>query len=117
MTNYPVVVLLSLISLSIGLPLGDFYPFGSENGDASLAPSDDDSLRVELSTVLPFYGTGYNSIFVSNFHTNYVMQLMIITTSSLFHMILLQIDLHCVCIYNFCGVITIGEQQWSTVVW
>lgn len=69
MASYTLVVLLSLISLSIGLPLGDFYPFGSESGDASLAPNDDASLRVELSTVLPFYGTGYNSIFVSDFHT------------------------------------------------
>ena len=65
---YPalVVVLLALSQLSTALPLSEFYPFGVDSGDESLPPNDDAFLRVGLSTVLPFYGTGYNTVFVSH---------------------------------------------------
>ena len=58
-------ILLSQLQLSITVPVRDFYPFGAETTDGRLSPNDDDSSRIQLSTTLPFFGTGHNSIFVS----------------------------------------------------
>ena len=58
-------IILTLLQLSNAVPLRDFYPFGNETTDGRLSPNDDDSSRIQLSTTIPFFGTGHNSIFVS----------------------------------------------------
>ena len=64
---YTLYLLLSLQSIhfSVEVPLKDFYSFGTEVGDSSLMPSDDQSSRILLSATFPFFGIGHNSVFVS----------------------------------------------------
>lgn len=47
-------------------PLSQFYPFGSAAGDSSLSANDDGSTSsIPVSVNFPFFGSSYNSIFVS----------------------------------------------------
>ena len=58
-----------LLHLSVELPLSDFYSFGNDAADRSLAPSDDESSRILLSATFPFFGVGHNSVFVSGYRS------------------------------------------------
>ena len=49
------------------IPLEDFYPFGSEVGDANYSNVDDEaSPPISLPSQLNFFGQFYNNIYVSN---------------------------------------------------
>ena len=60
------VLLLAIIFADVAaLPLGDFYSFGSEAGDAALSRNDDGSSpSIPLPNGFPFYGLMYNELFV-----------------------------------------------------
>lgn len=48
------------------LPLNEFYPFGSGNGDSRVPINDDGSSgRVAISNSFPFFDDNYDSLFVS----------------------------------------------------
>ena len=55
--------------LSAAVRVGDFYPFGFENGDSQLEPADDEDnnsvLDVTLNCPFEFYGLPYTYISVS----------------------------------------------------
>lgn len=56
----------SLFQCSVGLPLSDFYPYGSEAGDAELAPNDDGSSpAISLSSPFPFFDSLQETVYVS----------------------------------------------------
>lgn len=61
-----VVALATLVIYSIGYPLDEFYPFGSAAGDSYLPANDDHSTgSIPVSVPFPFFGSSYNSVFVS----------------------------------------------------
>lgn len=61
-----VLLLLAIGQGTIGIPLADFYPFGSEAGDSSLPSNDDGSSgSITLSFTFPFFGTDYRMAYVS----------------------------------------------------
>lgn len=63
-----VVALATLIGGIIGYPLDEFYPFGSAAGDSYLPANDDHSTgSIPVSVSFPFFGSSYNSVFVSFF--------------------------------------------------
>lgn len=68
-TMYVYCVALLLLAIgqgTIGIPLADFYPFGSEAGDSRLSSNDDGSSgSITLSFTFPFFGTDYRMVYVS----------------------------------------------------
>ena len=63
-----VVALATLVIYSIGYPLEEFYPFGLTAGDSNLPANDDNSTSsIPVSVSFPFFGSSYNSVFVSYF--------------------------------------------------
>ena len=50
-----------------GIPLANFYPFGSTNGDTALPPNDDgSSAPITLSMPFPFFDETRAMVFVSS---------------------------------------------------
>ena len=63
-------LLLLLPVFSTAIPLDDFYPFGSDTADNSLAPNDDGSSnQIQFSAIFPLFGTDHTTVFVS-FHVD-----------------------------------------------
>ena len=62
-----IVVILSAFSHHvIGIPLMNFYPFGSTAGDTALPPNDDgSSVPIVLSMPYPFFDENRAMVFVS----------------------------------------------------
>uniref|UniRef100_A0A8C6TT76 Sushi, nidogen and EGF-like domain-containing protein 1 n=1 Tax=Neogobius melanostomus TaxID=47308 RepID=A0A8C6TT76_9GOBI len=49
------------------VPLGDFYPFGLDRGDAQTIAQDDGGSRlVEISVAFPFFGDRHTGLYVNN---------------------------------------------------
>lgn len=73
-TMYACCVVLLLLAIgqgTIGIPLVDFYPFGSEAGDSSLPSNDDGSSgSITLSFTFPFFGTDYRMVYVRIYTCN-----------------------------------------------
>ena len=62
-----VVLLFAIEERATSIPLADFYPFGSESGDANNPRIDDgSSALIQLSFSFPFFGTDHSSLYVSN---------------------------------------------------
>ena len=60
------LLLLAIGKETVAIPLAEFYPFGSEAGDSSLAANDDGSSgSITLSFSFPFFGTDYRMVYVS----------------------------------------------------
>ena len=64
---YRLYFLISMLQLSFGIPLQQFYPFGISADDSSLVQTDDDAERIQLSFTFLFFDTGYNSLFVRQY--------------------------------------------------
>ena len=59
------LLLLAIGQGTVGIPLADFYPFGSGAGDSRLLSNDDGSSgSITLSFTFPFFGTDYRMIYV-----------------------------------------------------
>ena len=68
MTALKQIVILLLIwnHLVVGIPLDDFYPFGSDAFDTLIAPNDDGSSPgIPLTMSFPFFDTDHDMLFVS----------------------------------------------------
>ena len=55
------------ISSCCSIPLSDFYPYGTSEGDSVLPANDDGSSgEIEISILFPYFDRNHNSLFVSN---------------------------------------------------
>ena len=67
-TSKAVVVLVVLLCSrsAAGIPLADFYSFGTSTGDARLLPNDDGSSpAISLPFPFPYFDVDYTQIYVS----------------------------------------------------
>ena len=63
---YWVIIVCLLLSAASAIPLTNFYPFGTAQGDQQLLSNDDRSTpAITLNVSFPFFGTDYGTIFVS----------------------------------------------------
>ena len=62
-----VLVALDLvISSCFSLPLSEFYPYGTSEGDLALPPNDDGSSgEISISILFPYFDSNHDSLFVS----------------------------------------------------
>ena len=67
MSGFKLLLLLIAYFYSVSaIPLQQFYPFGSGQGDTALLANDDDSsLTITLNRIFPFFGTDQFIIVVS----------------------------------------------------
>ena len=73
------LLLLAIGQGTDGIPLENFYPFGSGTGDSRLPSNDDGSSgSITLSFTFPFFGTDYRMVYVSSTHCNYILRLQIV---------------------------------------
>lgn len=55
------------ISSCFSVPLSDFYPYGTGEGDSVLPANDDDSSgEIGISILFPYFDRNHGSLFVSN---------------------------------------------------
>ena len=65
---------LAQLTYVTGIPLADFYPFGSENDDTAVRRDFEDgsSPRITLSTPFPFFNEGHSTLYVSGMYNKFV---------------------------------------------
>ena len=57
-----------------GIPLADFYPFGSGSNDIAVATTNDGSSpRISLSTPFPFFNEDHSTLYVSGMYKKFVL--------------------------------------------
>ena len=60
------ILLLRCLPYGTAVPLSSFYSYGSAAGDTALPPNDDDSSpAITLPTPFMFFGTKYDTVYVS----------------------------------------------------
>jgi len=47
------------------IPLSEFYPYGSSEGDSILGRNDDNGVRITLEHIFPYFGENYTEFYVS----------------------------------------------------
>lgn len=68
MAFYPIgiFVFITFIATNTAYPLDQFYPFGSAASDNLLHKNDDEySSRISIPVMFPFFGSLYDSFYVS----------------------------------------------------
>jgi len=48
------------------IPVSEFYPFGSSEGDSNLGRNDDDRVRITLERIFPYFGGNHTDFYVSS---------------------------------------------------
>ena len=70
----PTVIVILCLPAVFSIPLGDFYLYGTDQGDQLLESTDDGSTEaIQLTVSFPFFDKEYSTIFVSSLCGNYAI--------------------------------------------